>query len=142
VCGDKSGAHQNTEQARWPRQKLSTDAVPLVFRFAESASEIPSEKQVISWVNFEWERLRKNPELKSPFRAMKILSPRVPYQDSTWDCSVFACRYAYSVYQLRDRVFPFKEMQLVHGEIDMITNGPEFDFGMEDIARIRLEMKT
>ena len=33
-------------------------------------------------------------------------------------------------------------MNLVHGEIDMITNGPEFDFEMDDIARIRLEMKT
>jgi hypothetical protein len=34
-----------------------------------------------------------------------VLSLSVPYQNNCWDCGVFVCRYAYSVYALRDRDF-------------------------------------
>lgn len=33
-------------------------------------------RKVTSWLNSEWERLGKDPELKFPFKAMNILSPR------------------------------------------------------------------
>jgi hypothetical protein len=63
----------------------------------------------------------------------------VPYQENGCDCGVFVCRYAYNLYTMRDHVFFRSEM--VNKFKTLITNGPAFQFGMEDIARIREEFK-
>jgi hypothetical protein len=71
----------------------------------------------------------------------------VPYQDNSWDCGVFVCRYAYAVYLLRHRSFSYRNIN-AFGERpklrfqELITDSPEFSFAMPDIARIRNEMKT
>ena len=73
----------------------------------------------------------------------------VPFQNNTWDCGVFVCRYAYAVYQLRRRNFTYKDAGLRVDKqskkkgafYQLITEGSEFQFDMRDIARFREEYK-
>lgn len=74
----------------------------------------------------------------------------VPYQVNGWDCGVFVCRYAFGVLALRNIDFQFdgnKPYFSQKKKIDAllktkITNGPQFDFDMEDIHRLRQEFTT
>ena len=78
----------------------------------------------------------------------------VPLQNNTWDCGVFVCRYAYAIYELRDRDFTYGDagMHCENTEVitglssrafqELISDGAEFDFNMDDIARFRDEFKT
>jgi len=78
----------------------------------------------------------------------------VPLQNNTWDCGVFVCRYAYAIYELRDRDFTYgdagmhcEETDIISGSSsrafqELISDGAEFDFDMADIARFREEFKT
>jgi len=66
----------------------------------------------------------------------------VPSQNNTWDCGVFVCRYAYAIYQLRDRSFTYSDLNGGTPFFDLITSGSEFDFNMDDIVRFREEFKT
>jgi Ulp1 family protease len=79
-----------------------------------------------------------------------IFCRTVPYQNNTWDCGVFVCRYAYAIHQLRDRHFTYKDAGMYCDSGDkktkqafyhLITDGAEFDFDMSDIARFREEFK-
>lgn len=75
----------------------------------------------------------------------------VPYQNNTWDCGVFVCRYAYAVYELRHRHFTYEDAGMYCEEstqgagqrafYDLISDSAEFNFGMKDIARFRKEFK-
>jgi Ulp1 family protease len=132
-------------------------------------------KNVIAWLNAEWKRLGKSDDpALAPFNSnMKVFAPKskhshstrliidvspfvrvantcylsVPYQDNSWDCGVFVCRYAYAVYLLRERSFSYREAN-AFGErgnsrfLELITDSPEFSFAMPDIARFRNELKT
>ena len=64
----------------------------------------------------------------------------VPYQENGCDCGVFVCRYAYNLYTMRNEKFTRTDIQDKFKHL--ITNGPAFQFTMDDIARIREEFKT
>ena len=78
----------------------------------------------------------------------------MPLQNNSWDCGVFVCRYAYAIYELRDRDFTYGDAGMHCENTDVITgsssrafkelisDGAEFDFNMDDIARFRDEFKT
>lgn len=104
-----------------------------------------------------------DPKLSITFQSGFVLStcftsqPRiiVPRQDNSHDCGVFVCRYAYAIYELRSREFTFEDAGMHCGEDDLavgssrrnafkelISDGVEFDFNMDDIARFREEFKT
>lgn len=64
----------------------------------------------------------------------------VPYQTNSCDCGVFVCRYAYGLYLLRNQTFTFEDQN--DNFRKAITDNPAFQFDMDDIARIRGEMRT
>jgi Ulp1 protease family, C-terminal catalytic domain len=64
--------------------------------------------------------------------------PTVPYQNNSCDCGVFVCRYAYSVYALRGRDFRRNKQWFAED----LTRIEPFRFNMEDIARLRRDIKT
>jgi hypothetical protein len=75
----------------------------------------------------------------------------VPYQDNGYDCGVFVCRYAYAIYQLRQRGFTYSDAGLYCDSEEekksaafyhLITEGSEFDFDMDDISLFRDEFQT
>jgi hypothetical protein len=75
----------------------------------------------------------------------------VPYQDNGYDCGVFVCRYAYAIYQLRQRGFTYSDAGLCCDSEEekksaafyhLITEGSEFDFDMDDISLFRDEFQT
>ena len=71
----------------------------------------------------------------------------VPRQNNGSDCGVFVCRYAFAMFQLRHRKFDYKDAGLENPTAagpfsDLITNGEEFDFNVDDIQRIRSDFKT
>jgi hypothetical protein len=84
----------------------------------------------------------------------------VPRQNNGSDCGVFVCRYAFAMFQLRHLKFSRRDAGLEKMDnerktsrrqrnaprsqafSDLITNGKEFDFNVEDIQRIRNEFKT
>jgi len=114
-------------------------------------------KKVRAWLNSEWARL--NPESipgPGPFKqsTMIITSPEVPRQLNAYDCGVFVCRYAYGFLRIRSRPFSYRDAGIAEWTKQMhmhknhkslfkksITRNDAFDFGMEDIDRIREEMK-
>uniref|UniRef100_A0A7S2AA63 Ubiquitin-like protease family profile domain-containing protein n=1 Tax=Trieres chinensis TaxID=1514140 RepID=A0A7S2AA63_TRICV len=109
---------------------------------AHRKSKVASK--VRGWLNSEAMRLGKFGSEDKPFSvsSMKVYDPKIPYQDNSWDCGVFVCRYAYSLFLLREENFnrydaesdkrPFEEL---------ITNNIEFEFDMGDISRLRREMQ-
>lgn len=129
-------------------------------------------KNVRKWLNSEWARLKAAEsdavfKLFSP-QSMPVYSPKsksapralvsghrgsfltafmsVPYQDNSWDCGVFVCRYAYAMYLLRDKAFSLGDVNddgtKRFSFASLITNTEAFAFDMSDIVRIRGEMKT
>ena len=67
----------------------------------------------------------------------------VPYQDNTWDCGVFVCRYAYALFMLRhNRITTSADSSLQEVLKAAITDRDEFQFDMDDIKRIRGEMMS
>ena len=66
------------------------------------------------------------------------------------DCGVFVCRYAFSIYCIREKEFSVdrrhdreKSMQQLESMLrDVITNSREFSFGMAEITRLRQEFAT
>lgn len=75
----------------------------------------------------------------------------VPCQNNTWDCGVFVSRYAYAIYELRNRSFTYGDAGLVGSGRnqgrrgifkDLISDSAEFNFNMDDIGRFRLEFRT
>jgi hypothetical protein len=124
-------------------------------------------KKIYQWLNFEWNRSMKGTVgfRKSPFNPekMRLVAPKgvcarlafttkyssssnltylflVPYQDNGCDCGVFVCRYAYNLYLMRKQIFSFTGIE--NQFKTLITDGPAFDFDMDDIARIREEIKV
>lgn len=75
-------------------------------------------------------------------RTMPLFTPKIPYQDNGCDCGVFVCRYAYNLFQMRNNyIFSRYDLSTRCKKLFQGYN-PLFDFGMEDIARIREEMKS
>jgi len=66
----------------------------------------------------------------------------VPYQNNRYDCAVFVCRYAYSLYVMRNLRFTLEDYNESPRFNTLIENGPAFQFDMPDIQRIREEMLT
>lgn len=101
---------------------------------------------VRKWLNAEWKRLKPHDcENEAPFKTktMRIYSPNVPRQMNDFDCGVFVCRYAYGLIRIRSRMFSYKEAGFDGGDLfkAMITTDEAFQFDMDDIDRIRGEMK-
>jgi len=102
-------------------------------------------RNIYGWLNFEWKRLKKRGGKdfpKQPFdkSQMPVLTPTIPYQDNGCDCGVFVCRYAYNLFQMRDNCF--SQFDLSDNCKDLFEYRGLFKFGMNDIARIRVEMDT
>lgn len=64
----------------------------------------------------------------------------VPYQENSWDCGVYVCRFAYGLYLLRSKKFLAEEVSGKRPFENLITKSPEFSFGMKDIVRLRREI--
>jgi len=96
------------------------------------------------WLNYEWNRVAKNKKknMKRIFDkwTMRLFTPKIPYQTNSCDCGVFVCRYAYGLYLLRNQTFTFEDQN--DNFRKAITDNPAFQFDMDDIARIREEMRT
>lgn len=110
---------------------------------------------VRSWLNSEWKRLNPESTRLKPFikKSMVITSPVVPRQLNAYDCGVFVCRYAYGFLCIRSKTFSYRDAGIAEVTNEMhrshkslfrksITEDKAFVFGMEDIDRIREEMKT
>jgi len=68
------------------------------------------------------------------------MTPTVPLQNDACDCGVSICRYAYGLYRMRtSRVFG-KDIE--SNEQNFVTNSEYFNFGADDIVRLRSQMKT
>lgn len=65
----------------------------------------------------------------------------VPYQNNSWDCGVFVCRYAYGLFKTRSHMV-YTESDFQENFLAAITKSSEFSFNMSDIARIRVEFGT
>ena len=113
-------------------------------------------KHIRKWLNAEWGRLNPDEAIEnaSPFlaRTMIITSPQVPRQTNSFDCGVFVCRYGYGLIRIRSRIFSYREAGITELTKDLwrshrslfpkcITDDEVFDFNMDDIHRIREEMK-
>eukprot|EP00814_Leptocylindrus_danicus_P021932 CAMPEP_0116004258 /NCGR_PEP_ID=MMETSP0321-20121206/502_1 /TAXON_ID=163516 /ORGANISM="Leptocylindrus danicus var. danicus, Strain B650" /LENGTH=1022 /DNA_ID=CAMNT_0003472539 /DNA_START=186 /DNA_END=3255 /DNA_ORIENTATION=- len=119
---------------------------------AHRSSKVAQE--VRRWLNFEWKRSdhAENSTNSAPFtkKKMRLFTPKIPYQDNSWDCGVFVCRYAYALYTMylkgvrirqKDIRAPakFKERKIL--ENDVITKSVAFDFDMPEIRMMRDDMK-
>lgn len=69
-----------------------------------------------------------------------LSSVPVPYQDNSWDCGVFVCRYGYGVFRLREHSVTYRDR--IDKFRSLITNNEEFCFDRNDIVRIRRELAT
>ena len=101
---------------------------------------------IYKWLNFEWKRLKKgkvNGYSSRVFgtQTMPLLTPKIPYQDNGCDCGVFVCRYAYNLFQMCNN-YTFSQYDLSNRCKEVFKGCGLFEFGMEDIARIREEMKS
>ena len=101
-------------------------------------------KKIYEWLNFEWKRLKKSSDkdFRQPFyrESMPLFTPKIPYQDNGCDCGVFVCRYAFNLFQMRNESV-FSQFDMVDNCTDLFEDSGLFEFGMKDIARIRVEMK-
>ena len=59
----------------------------------------------------------------------------MPYQNNSWDCGVFVCRYALALYQMRNEFITFSDSK--HRLEKIITDNKYFDFDMADIRDFR-----
>lgn len=74
---------------------------------------------------------------------MPLLDPQIPYQDNSWDCGVFVCRYALSMLQLKDEIFTSTDIKNAAKKLkEDIATSKAFDFGMDDIRSLRSEMRS
>ena len=103
-------------------------------------------KLVRKWLNSEWKRLHPQQVELSPFdfKSMVVYSPAIPYQNNSWDCGVYVCRYMYAMYMLRSRQFTYLEVGWFEKSDDamfgdLITDHEAFQFDGDDIVRIRIE---
>jgi Ulp1 family protease len=62
----------------------------------------------------------------------------VPYQDNSWDCGVFVCRYAAALQARRKDLFTFQDKS--ENFKKSVTRHPLFNFTMDDIAQLRQEV--
>ena len=113
-------------------------------------------KHIRKWLNAEWARLNPNEAVENftPFSpsTMLMTSPQVPRQTNSFDCGVFVCRYGYGLLRIRSRTFSYrqagiteltKEILRSHRPLfpECITDDEVFNFDMDDIHRIREELK-
>eukprot|EP00546_Thalassionema_frauenfeldii_P001232 CAMPEP_0178932684 /NCGR_PEP_ID=MMETSP0786-20121207/22774_1 /TAXON_ID=186022 /ORGANISM="Thalassionema frauenfeldii, Strain CCMP 1798" /LENGTH=1112 /DNA_ID=CAMNT_0020610043 /DNA_START=136 /DNA_END=3472 /DNA_ORIENTATION=+ len=98
-------------------------------------------KHIRKWLNSEWKRLKDETKdnLYTP-KTMRVFSPRIPYQDNSWDCGVFVCRYAFAIFM--NRGVEVIADDVVDQMDNYIQRNAYFQFDMGDIERIRDELKT
>eukprot|EP00586_Coscinodiscus_wailesii_P008142 CAMPEP_0172521924 /NCGR_PEP_ID=MMETSP1066-20121228/292848_1 /TAXON_ID=671091 /ORGANISM="Coscinodiscus wailesii, Strain CCMP2513" /LENGTH=710 /DNA_ID=CAMNT_0013304887 /DNA_START=982 /DNA_END=3114 /DNA_ORIENTATION=- len=98
-------------------------------------------KKVREWLNFEWERVKGDGGRPFTQTHMEIYDPRIPYQDNSWDCGVFVCRYAFALYQQRHVPITYEDVESEILFQKTITDSQGFKFNMKDIIRLRKEMR-
>jgi hypothetical protein len=64
----------------------------------------------------------------------------VPYQDNSWDCGVFVCKYSFALYKICKDPILYSDAYTSPPLCQLITENNEFDFGPADIKRFRDEM--
>jgi len=121
----------------------------LVFDALSMQASKVSAQNIRKWLNAEWKRLKLHDgENEAPFTAitMSIHHPwGLPRQMHGFDSGVFLFRYAYGLIRIRSRMFSYAEAGFDGGAgalfKALITKDEAFQFGMDDIDRIRGEMK-
>ena len=66
----------------------------------------------------------------------------VPYQNNSWDCGVFVCKYAVSLYLLRNSPITHSELHLPKPLTNAIVENDLMNFNMSDIVALREEIGT
>ena len=62
----------------------------------------------------------------------------MPQQDNNYDCGLFVCKYAFGLYQLRNKCFYTKND--IANNYSAITESKFFQFNKEDIVQLRLDL--
>lgn len=135
----------NCDKINKRTEKLSPlDEVPclLFFDSLKAHRKQRVANKIRKWLKFEANRLNitVNDEAFAAL-SLPIVAPDVPYQDNSWDCGVFVCRFAYGLYLLRNEKFIYEDLQMKKPFEKTITNSPEFAFSSNDIVRLRREMQ-
>ncbi|GFH53921.1 hypothetical protein CTEN210_10397 [Chaetoceros tenuissimus] len=105
------------------------------------------QKTLYTWLNAEAARLHKF-DRKDPYThlACPVEHAHVLRQDNGWDCGVFVCRYVFAMLHLFDTRIECKLQDWRNATFrkdiikKYITETDAFNFGMDDITRLRDEM--
>jgi len=92
------------------------------------------------WLNHEWKKIKGGETDVFTKQSIVLFTPKVPYQNNSWDCGVFVCKYACSLYKLRHQPITFDELHLPKPLANAITENDLMKFNMSDIAVLREEM--
>merc|ERR1711862_652505 len=122
------------------KNKMKDEVMPCII-FMDSLKahrKLRVASNVYKWLNFKWQNPSDgNLDINFDRRTMPIFDPQVPYQNNSWDCGVFVCRYALGLYQQRHRTITFEDRtDRLH---DFITESNFFNFDMDNIGRFRNE---
>lgn len=138
-------AHRKRCDSKTPDMLPKDDPFPCILFFDSLRAHAKNRfaRLVRTWLNAEWKRLYPHESELSPFDAtsMRLFTPKIPYQNNSWDCGVYVCRYMYAMYLLRSHKFTYAEVGQSDDNMfrDLITNNAAFRFGSDDIVRIRDE---
>lgn len=96
-------------------------------------------KKVREWLNSEWQRIQQAADTPFRLESAPLYDPKIPYQNNSWDCGVFVCKYAYSVFSMRNQVsFLRKDLEMFS---NTLLNFPGFKFDMPEIASLRQDIR-
>ncbi len=79
---------------------------------------------ICKWLNFVWVG-------PSCFDSLPLILPKVPKQRGCCNCSVFVCRYAYSLFQMRHRTINYYSEKSTFNTL--IAMDPAFQFEQSDV---------
>lgn len=111
-------------------------------------------ENIRTWLNYEWGRRNMDGNMLEPYteRTMIVTVPEVPLQLNGFDCGVYLCRYTYGLLKMWQSAFTYEEggVEVITSHMHMqqlwfssfLRDKGQFEFGQEDIDRMRQELKT